>query len=101
MIIFVEEISADIEDMWVDINYRGKGFGKQLIDKLIQHFEGKGFNNINLCTSAFQAPEFYKKCGFNLEFIRENTKNPNLTKFFFVRFFNNQIQNQGIIIQQN
>ena len=90
-----------IEDMWVDINYRGKGFGKQLIDKLIYHFEGKGFNNINLCTSAFQAPEFYTKCGFQLEFIRENIKNPKLTKFFFVRFFNNQIQNQGIIIQKN
>lgn len=85
-----------IDDMWVETSSRGKGYGKKLIDSLLQHFEGKGFNNINLCTSAFQAPEFYKKCGFKLEFIRENKQNPKLTKFFFVRFFKNQIQNQGV-----
>jgi ribosomal protein S18 acetylase RimI-like enzyme len=90
-----------IDDMWVETSCRGKGYGRKLIDELVAHFESKGFNNINLCTSAFQAPEFYKKCGFTLEFIRENKHNPKLTKFFFVRFFKNQAQNQGIVIQQS
>ena len=85
-----------IDDIWVDSNHRRKGFGKHLIEELLNHFEGKGFNNINLCTSAFQAPEFYKKCGFELEFVRENIQNPKLTKYFFVRFFKNQNQTQGI-----
>ena len=85
-----------IDDIWVDSNHRLTGFGKHLIEELLNHFEGKGFNNINLCTSAFQAPEFYKKCGFELEFVRENIQNPKLTKYFFVRFFKNQNQTQGI-----
>jgi GNAT superfamily N-acetyltransferase len=86
-----------IEDMWVDKLQRRKGYGSKLIQALEDHFEGKGFNNINLVTSAFQAPEFYKKCGFTAEFVRENKVNPTLTKTFFVKYFKNQIQTQGII----
>lgn len=85
-----------IDDLWVDSNNRGKGYGSLLIKELEDRFTNKGFNNINLCTSAFQAPEFYKKCGFELEFVRENKHNPKLTKYFFVKFFNSTIQNQGL-----
>ena len=45
------------------------------------------FNNINLVTNSFQAPGFYEKCGFKLEFIRKNEKNPKLTKYFYVKYF--------------
>lgn len=86
-----------IDDMWVDQAYRGKGYGRKLIEKLEEHFKDKGYNNINLMTSAFQVPDFYKKCGFELEFIRENKINPKFTKFFFVKFFDNQVQTQGLI----
>lgn len=86
-----------IDDIWVDRPYRGKGFGKKLLQELENHFHGKGFNNINLVTSAFQAPGFYEKCGFQAEFVRENKKNPKLTKTFFVKFFNDEVQTQGIL----
>ena len=59
----------------------------------------EGFNNINLCTSAFQAPEFYKKCGFTAEFTRENKINPKLSKTFFVKFFEDEKQTQGLLNQ--
>ena len=85
-----------IDDMWVHKSQRGKGYGKKLIQTLEEHFEGKGFNNINLVTNAFNAPEFYKKCGFTAEFVRENKVNPKLTKTFFVKFFKNSVQMQGI-----
>lgn len=85
-----------IDDMWVQKSERGKGYGKKLIQALEDHFEGKGFNNINLVTSAFQAPEFYKKCGFTVEFVRENKVNPKLTKTFFVKYFKNDVQMQGL-----
>ena len=42
-----------IDDMWVDKLQRGKGYGSKLIQALEDYFEGKGFNNINLVTSAF------------------------------------------------
>ena len=60
--------------------------GRSLVERLESHFRGQGFNNISLVTSAFQAPGFYEKCGFNLEFVRVNEKEPKLTKYFFVKF---------------
>ena len=90
-----------IDDMWVHSTHRRKGYGRRLISELENHFKGKGFNNINLVTSAFQAPEFYTKCEFELEFTRENLQNPKLTKFFFVKFFDDEEQVQGIISQQS
>ena len=85
-----------IDDIWVDQNYRNKGLGKKLIKNLENRFRGKGFNNINLVTSFFQAPEFYLKCGFKLEFKRFNEKNPGLSKAFFVKFFGEEKQMQGL-----
>ena len=52
-----------------------------------EYFRNKGFENINLTTYAFQAPEFYKKCGFKVEFVRENKDNPKLNKYFLVKYF--------------
>lgn len=86
-----------VDDIWVDTAHRGKGFGKKLLQELESHFKGKGFNNINLVTSAFQAPGFYEKCGFQAEFVRVNKKNPKLTKTFFIKFFDDATQTQGIL----
>ncbi len=86
-----------IENLWVDSVHRGRGYGRKLVQALENHFKGQGFNNINLFTSAFQAPEFYTKCGYTEEFTRINHKNPQLTKTFFVKYFNESIETQGII----
>src|SRR3990167_10155699 len=79
--------SIHIRDLWIDKAHRGNGHGKQLIKALEHHFQGKGFNNINTVSCAFQAPDFYKKCGFQVEFVRENIDNPKLTVTGFVKFF--------------
>ena len=86
-----------VDDIWVDSAYRNQGYGKQLLLSLEEQFKGQGFNNINLCTSAFQAPEFYIKCGFIEEFTRINHKNPKLSKTFFVKFFDEAEETQGIL----
>lgn len=86
-----------VDDLWVDQNYRSQGYGRSLLDELEKRFKGKGFNNINLVTSAFQAPKFYEKCGFSIEFVRENKKNPQLTKFFLIKYFDDEIQTQGLL----
>lgn len=78
-------------------NHRGKGYGRKLLQALEEHFKGKGFNNMNLVNSAFKAPEFYKKCGFAAEFVRKNSKNPVLTKTFFVKYFEDEMQTHGIL----
>lgn len=90
-----------IDDMWVYKPFRGKGYGRKLLQECENHFKGKGFNNMNLVTSAFSAPGFYQKCGFELEFVRENKKNPQLTKTFFVKYFEDEMQTQGILKSEN
>ena len=76
-----------ISDLIVYEEYRNKHIGTKLVKTVENHFKNKGFENINLTTYAFQAPEFYKKCGFKLEFVRENKENPKLTKYFLVKYF--------------
>ncbi len=76
-----------IEDLIILQQYRNKHIGSKLIKSVEEFFKDKGFENINLTTYNFQAPEFYKKCGFKIEFIRENKENPKLNKYFFVKKF--------------
>jgi len=86
-----------VDDLWVDSAKRRQGIGTRLVQELERRFENQRFNNINLVTSAFQAPEFYRKLGYSEEFTRENKHNPKLSKTFFVKFFEDVEQNQGLI----
>lgn len=86
-----------IQNLWVAKDSRGRGYGKKLLETLEQRFTGKGFNNMNLVTSAFQAPGFYQKCGFTAEFVRENIKNPQFSKTFYVKYFPDEVQTQGLL----
>lgn len=90
-----------VDDLWVEARYRGRGYGTKLIRALEKRFQGQGYNNINLVTSQFSAPDFYKKCGFNVEFVRENKHNPQLTKTFFIKYFDDEVQTQGILGRSN
>ena len=57
----------------------------QVIDWwLKQIVQGKGYEKIALTTFGFQAPEFYKKLGYELEFVRED-KDPKLSKYFYIK----------------
>ena len=76
-----------IGDLIVYEEYRNKHIGTKLVEAVENYFKDKGFENMNLTTYAFQAPEFYKKCGFKVEFIRENKGNPKLNKYFLVKYF--------------
>lgn len=82
---YYEEVH--VSDLIVLPQYRNQHIGSKLLKQCENHFKDKGFENINLTTYAFQAPEFYKKLGYNLEFIQENKRNPKLTKYFYTKRF--------------
>lgn len=75
-----------VDDLLVLPDYRRKGVGRALLHQVEAHFQNQNFTNINLVTNAFQAPEFYKKCGYELEFVRKNPKFPKFTKYFFIKW---------------
>ena len=75
-----------IDELVVKDGYRRKSVGRQLIRAVEECFGGQGFNNINLCTNGFQASGFYEKCGFELEFVRENKSDPRLNKYFYIKY---------------
>ena len=73
-----------IGDLIVGKDYRRAGVGSKLVAAVEEAYKGKGYEKIALTTFGFQAPEFYKKLGYELEFIREDA-NPKLSKYFYLK----------------
>lgn len=76
-----------IGDLIVFEEYRNKHIGTKLMQAVEDYFKDKGVEHMNLSTYSFQAPGFYKKCGFEIEFIRESKVNPKLNKYYLVKYF--------------
>ncbi len=58
-----------IDELWVDKNYRGRGIGKELMDKAEQYALSQGMTGLWLWTQSWQAAEFYDQLGYK-EFTR-------------------------------
>ncbi|MBO4450731.1 MAG: GNAT family N-acetyltransferase [Clostridiales bacterium] len=70
-----------VVDLIVDPSCRRSGLGSRLVATVEEAYKNKGYAKITLTTFGFQAPEFYKKLGYQIEFVRES-KDPKLSKFF-------------------
>lgn len=86
-----------VEDIWVAADMRRQGIGSRLLGELEARFSGDGYDNINLVTNRFQAEDFYRKCGFEVEFVRTNRHHPRLSKTFFVKFFPDGPRTRGVV----
>ncbi len=73
-----------IGDLIIDKDHRRLNLGSELVKTVEQAYENKGYDKITLTTFGFQAPEFYKKLGYQLEFVRED-KDPKLCKYFYCK----------------
>lgn len=76
-----------IADLIVAKDYRRDGVGSKLVAAVEEAFKPKGYKKISLTTFGFQAPEFYKKQGYELEYVRED-EDPKLSKYFFLKKLN-------------
>lgn len=74
-----------VNNLIVSEKYRNKKIGTKLLDFVLEYFDSKKWKYISLCTYEFQAPKFYEKFGFELEYVRKNEENPKLTKYFFIK----------------
>ncbi len=73
-----------IGDLIVASSVRKGGIGSKLVRAVEENYRGKGYDKITLTTFGFQAPEFYKKLGYEVEFVRED-KDPKLSKYFLAK----------------
>ena len=55
-----------IDIFWIDERYRHCGYGSRLIKQVEEIAKKEGCKTVQLETSSFQAPEFYKKQGYEL-----------------------------------
>lgn len=55
-----------IDVMWLSESYRGKGYGRALIEQAERIAKEKGCIFSHTCTFSYQSPEFYKACGYEI-----------------------------------
>ena len=55
-----------IDRLWVDEDFQHQGIGKQLLLQIEQAAYEQGIHRAYLDTGSFQAPEFYKKNGYEI-----------------------------------
>ena len=72
-----------IADLAVKREHQGKGVGLQLVRMVEETFSGGKFTHVTLTTLGYQAPKFYEKLGYTLEFVRKHEKDCRLDKYFY------------------
>ncbi len=73
-----------IEDLIIDEGCRRIGLGRRLVDAVEDTYRDQGYTVVTLSTFGFQAPGFYKKLGYSVEFVRRH-KDPKLDKYFLAK----------------
>jgi ribosomal protein S18 acetylase RimI-like enzyme len=73
-----------IGDLIVGRNCRKSGIGTSLVQAVEAAYQDGAYDKISLTTFGFQAPEFYKKLGYEVEFIRKD-EDPKLWKYFLIK----------------
>lgn len=71
-----------VKDLFIDENYRRKGYATKLMNHAMEYARSRGCKFIMLETMSYQAPKFYKKLGFTLEFIRKGFANGTSIYYF-------------------
>ena len=57
--------TSEIKQMWVDEAFRGRGYGRALLDAMVTEARRRGVSRIWVASYDFQAPGMYERAGFN------------------------------------
>ncbi|ELA3157262.1 GNAT family N-acetyltransferase [Listeria monocytogenes] len=70
----------------VDQNTQGSGVGSELMAQIERYGRANNCHHISLTTFSYQAPEFYKKCGFTELGRVKDFPIKGEEKFFFIKY---------------
>ena len=56
--------ASELKQMWVDEGYRGRGYGRELLNAFVAEAARRGVRRIWVASYDFQAPGMYEKAGF-------------------------------------
>lgn len=59
------------DQLWVDPNYRNQGIGKEIMEAVHKYGKKQGCILATVTTMDFQAPNFYNKLGYAVDFSRK------------------------------
>jgi GNAT superfamily N-acetyltransferase len=71
-----------IDTMWVDADARGRGIGTALLGAIEAEGRGRGCRWVDVTTFDFQAPEFYRRAGYEQYGVKHDYP-PGHTNYFF------------------
>ena len=76
--------ALEVEYLFVDEAYRGRGLGGRLLEHVERLAAEHGIRRVLLNTYSFQAPDFYRKCGYKQLFAIDPCFG-GFTQFFFCK----------------
>ena len=76
---------AHVSELIVAESFRGQGVGTALLNAAERDLKARGARYVTVSTHRFQAPGFYEKRGYRLEYVREDKDDPALSKYYFVK----------------
>ncbi len=75
--------TLEIEFLFVEETYRGKGYGRMLLRHVEKRAKADGLKHVFLNTYSFQAPGFYEKEGYQQLFKLEKAFGEHSQYFFW------------------
>ncbi len=73
-----------VDLLWVKEELRGLGHGRRLLTLAEEEAQQRGAKNVYLDTFSFQAPDFYKQCGYEV-FGELQDFPPGHQRYFFTK----------------
>lgn len=83
-ILYMDCLTIDL--LWVSEELRGLGYGKKLLYEVENIAKSRECKMIILDTFNFQAPDFYKRNGFELYSTLENCPIQNAKRYYFKKY---------------